>query len=289
MVIAGDHGEGLGDHGESLHGNLLYQSTMHVPFVVVGPGVTPGVSDTPVSTRRVFHTILDWAGIELDRQPAGDRAGSRSRGGHEAVPGVRMAAAGDGRRGGPQGDSRRKAGGLRPRGDPAEARDLGAGANLPSALRTRLEEYPVPSPEAARAPDSLDEEARARLASLGYVSAGAAPVVRKDAPRPVDMTRIFGDLERASGLFASGQYAEVVPAAGKDPEGGSVQPRRRAAPRDRALVARARCAALSSSSGRPAQLAPARVTSGCTWPSTMHGATVGARRAAAGAGRGGVG
>ena len=63
IVVAGDHGEGLGDHGEPQHGNLLYQSTMHVPLVVAGPGVAPGVGDAPVSTRRVFHTILDWAGL----------------------------------------------------------------------------------------------------------------------------------------------------------------------------------------------------------------------------------
>ena len=37
---------------------------MHVPLVIVGPGVAAGgASDTPVSTRRVFHTILDWAGL----------------------------------------------------------------------------------------------------------------------------------------------------------------------------------------------------------------------------------
>ena len=37
-MVVGDHGEGLGDHGESQHGNLLYQSTMHVPLLLVGPG-----------------------------------------------------------------------------------------------------------------------------------------------------------------------------------------------------------------------------------------------------------
>ena len=36
IVVAADHGEGLGDHGETQHGNLLYQSTMHVPLVMVG-------------------------------------------------------------------------------------------------------------------------------------------------------------------------------------------------------------------------------------------------------------
>ena len=64
ILIAGDHGEGLGEHGEAQHGRLLYQATMHVPLLLVGPGVAPGVSDAPVSTRRVFHTLLDWAGLE---------------------------------------------------------------------------------------------------------------------------------------------------------------------------------------------------------------------------------
>ncbi len=64
IVVTGDHGEGLGDHGELQHGNLLYQSTMHVPLVMVGPGVAPGEVDVPVSTRRVFHSILDWAGLD---------------------------------------------------------------------------------------------------------------------------------------------------------------------------------------------------------------------------------
>jgi arylsulfatase A-like enzyme len=63
ILVAADHGEGLGDHGESQHGNLLYQSTMHVPLVAVGHGVAPAVVDTPVSVRRVFHTVRGWAGL----------------------------------------------------------------------------------------------------------------------------------------------------------------------------------------------------------------------------------
>ena len=70
IVVTSDHGEGLGDHGELQHGNLLYQSTMHVPLVVVGPGTAAAVDDEPVSTRRVFHTILEWAGLEPADQPA---------------------------------------------------------------------------------------------------------------------------------------------------------------------------------------------------------------------------
>jgi choline-sulfatase len=211
VVIVADHGEGLGDHGEAQHGNLVYQATMHVPLVLLGPGVTPGVSDTPVSTRRVFHTILDWAGLGS----TGSLRGSET----EVVLGEGMkpfleygwqpqVMAIDGTR------KAILAGKLEVydvASDPAEAHDLGSGANFASPARTRLEEYPVPSPDVARAPDTLDDDARRRLASLGYVSAGAAPIVRKDAPRPVEMTALFDDLDKASGLFARGEYAAAIP------------------------------------------------------------------------------
>src|SRR6185436_11174004 len=72
IIVVGDHGEGLGDHGEQQHGNLMYQSTMRVPLLVAGPGVKPGVVDPPVSTRRIFHTILDWARIDAANSLRGD-------------------------------------------------------------------------------------------------------------------------------------------------------------------------------------------------------------------------
>ena len=59
----------------------------------------------------------------------------------------------------------------------------------------------------ARPRTRSSEEERRKLASLGYVSAGAAPVVRKDAPRPADMRPLFDVLEQASGLFVREQYA----------------------------------------------------------------------------------
>jgi arylsulfatase A-like enzyme/Tfp pilus assembly protein PilF len=212
IIVVSDHGEGLGDHGESQHGNLLYQSTMHVPLVIAGPGVTPGTSDAPVSTRRVFHTVLDWAGLGADHS-------LRTAAAAEVVLGEAMKPFLE------YGwqpqimaiEGARKAIFARTTevydlgADPAETRNLGSGANVPAAMRKALDDYPVPSPEAARAPDALSDEARRSLASLGYVSAGAPPVVRKDAPRPADMVHLFEILERASGLFVDGKYAEVIP------------------------------------------------------------------------------
>jgi choline-sulfatase len=37
IVVASDHGEGLGDHGEDTHGVFLYDATIHVPLLVKLP------------------------------------------------------------------------------------------------------------------------------------------------------------------------------------------------------------------------------------------------------------
>jgi arylsulfatase A-like enzyme/Flp pilus assembly protein TadD len=211
IVIAGDHGEGLGDHGESQHGHLVYQSTMHVPLVIVGPGVASGVSETPVSIRRIFHTLMDLAGLEQRDSLLGPAQevvlGEAMKPFLEygwlpqtmAVEGTTKAIL---------------AGKLEVYdlgADPAEERNLGAGANVPSTLRKALEDYPVPSLDNARPPAALDDDARRRLASLGYISASAPPVVRRNAPRPADMVRLLDVIEQASSLFVSERYTEAIP------------------------------------------------------------------------------
>ena len=37
VIVMGDHGESLGDHGEGAHGFFIYDSTTHVPFVIRAP------------------------------------------------------------------------------------------------------------------------------------------------------------------------------------------------------------------------------------------------------------
>jgi tetratricopeptide (TPR) repeat protein len=62
-----------------------------------------------------------------------------------------------------------------------------------------------------KAAGAIDDEARRRLASLGYVSATTAPVIRKDAPRPADMTKLLDALDTASTMFVQEKYREVIP------------------------------------------------------------------------------
>ena len=69
VCVVGDHGEGLGDHGEPTHGFFLYESTMRVPFILAGPRVPEG-RVVPESVRGVdiLPTLLGLLGLPA---PAG--------------------------------------------------------------------------------------------------------------------------------------------------------------------------------------------------------------------------
>jgi choline-sulfatase len=61
IVVAGDHGEGLGEHHEDTHGIFLYDSTTHIPLIVKLPGRNhPGkVMSAQVRTTDILPTVLD--------------------------------------------------------------------------------------------------------------------------------------------------------------------------------------------------------------------------------------
>jgi choline-sulfatase len=65
MLVVGDHGEGLGDHGEDTHGIFLYDSTTHVPLIVKLPRAANAgtVVDAQVRTTDITPTILDLAAV----------------------------------------------------------------------------------------------------------------------------------------------------------------------------------------------------------------------------------
>ena len=59
-----DHGESLGDHGEFTHGVFLYDSTMHIPLIVAGPGVPAGERDQSTGAFdrcHAHHRQLSWS------------------------------------------------------------------------------------------------------------------------------------------------------------------------------------------------------------------------------------
>lgn len=66
IIIVGDHGESLGEHGEMSHGIFLYDATMRVPLIMNLPGRLPsGITvDTPVSLADVVPTLADLLGFD---------------------------------------------------------------------------------------------------------------------------------------------------------------------------------------------------------------------------------
>lgn len=61
IVLTSDHGEGLGDHGETDHGLFVYDEALRVPLIVKQPGAEGGGrrSATPVQQIDIVPTILD--------------------------------------------------------------------------------------------------------------------------------------------------------------------------------------------------------------------------------------
>lgn len=226
VLIAGDHGEGLGEHGEASHGILLYEATTRVPLMVRLPGQTAGVRHpAPVGLVDVADTIRELAGLA----PAGD--------GRSLLPVLEGADGGEPR--GPlyleslEGFLRNGWAPLyavvdgrfkyiespRPElydvvADPAESHDLvDAEAAVAARLRDTLAAmHPADEVVTGTGP-ALDADERAALLRLGYVagSPGAGAGSRKNPADAIHLSQVHldalaamerGDLDRAAGLFA---------------------------------------------------------------------------------------
>ena len=64
VILTGDHGESLGEHGELTHSYFAYNSTLWAPLIVVGPGIGSGRIAEYVCHVDIFPTICDILGIE---------------------------------------------------------------------------------------------------------------------------------------------------------------------------------------------------------------------------------
>src|SRR4051794_6284054 len=74
VVVTGDHGEALGDHGEMTHGLFAYESTLRVPLIIAeiggssatdAAGVRPQPDRAPARHVDILPTILEAAGQPL--------------------------------------------------------------------------------------------------------------------------------------------------------------------------------------------------------------------------------
>ncbi len=238
VVIAGDHGESLGEHGELTHGLLLYQGTLRVPLLLSAPGILkPRVVRQPVGLADVAPTVAALLGQPLHAAsasaPLDGRDLSAALVAGEEPPAADLYAESrypatfgwspllSLRRGGMKYVAATTA---QPAGsaelydlaaDPGESHDLRADrrrdatalAQALAALDAKLTKE-----QRTAAPASADAESRARLAALGYAApAGAAQGGTRHPKDAVDLFRTFeeaqavehrGDLAAAATLLA---------------------------------------------------------------------------------------
>ena len=73
IVVASDHGQGLGSHGEDTHGVFLYDETLHVPLLLKLPQSQSAGKRVRVHARLVdiAPTILEIAGVTIPSQMQG--------------------------------------------------------------------------------------------------------------------------------------------------------------------------------------------------------------------------
>ncbi len=64
IIFTGDHGESLGEHGESTHGYFAYNSTLSVPLIIRSPGIKQRRVEQSVSHVDIFPTVCDVLGVE---------------------------------------------------------------------------------------------------------------------------------------------------------------------------------------------------------------------------------
>ncbi len=214
IVFLSDHGEGLGEHGEAEHGMFLYREALQVPLLVKLPGGRrAGTSVTsPVALTDVFTTVGQGVALPGFEPPAG------------TVSLLDLAAAA-------QAPARRIL------SETFFPRIHFGWSELASLLEGRWHYIEAPKPEIydietdpaeknnriAEKPDALralradllnrrpsyetpadvDLEARKKLTSLGYLSAGP-PSAAGTLDDPKDRIATFEQLRRGLGEFTVG-------------------------------------------------------------------------------------
>ena len=227
LVITADHGESLGEHGETAHGFLIYQASQHVPLVIRAPrGRKDRRLDGRVSLVDLMPTVLDLTGLKTPAQVQGvslrnGLEGSRAPDARRALyceslhPAQFQCSPLNGIVEGAWKYIRA------PRQelydlthDPGETRNVFDNeAQVAERLRDRLEEL-LPEMEAAapfRARATVDPDTVNRLQSLGYIGGDAPASTAFDPglPDPKDFLPTFERLEHANSLSRSNREQEA--------------------------------------------------------------------------------
>lgn len=228
IVVAGDHGEAFGEHGEIGHAAFVYEVNLHVPLIFVYPKVVGvGRVKPQVSLVDVFPTILDLFGVP---HPAGLHGQSLVRALTGGQPEARTCYAESehtysihtwAQQRTLVTDSWKLISSTRlelydRKSDRGETRNVAADhQDVVKAMMAELySRYEKMTPAAPVRIDQSQETSR-KLESLGYVSSGSAnrpdEVLTEGLPDPKDMVDVMRDMQQAHTLEVEGRTAEALP------------------------------------------------------------------------------
>lgn len=72
IILSGDHGESLGEHGEKTHGFFIYNATLHVPLIIRLPGENGGkLVFANASLADLMPTALQILNVDVPREVQG--------------------------------------------------------------------------------------------------------------------------------------------------------------------------------------------------------------------------
>lgn len=216
IVFMSDHGEGLGDHGESQHGIFLYREAIHVPLILKLPRSEHGGTrvSTPVELIDLLPTIAEIAGLHLQTKPAGRSLMAIAAGekpdrrifSETMYPRIHLglsdlASLIDGSHhyiDAPRAEL------FDMKSDPAEKQNLAASERrMAAAMKGEIGRFD----RTLAAPTAISGEEAAKLSALGYLSATAPAAASGD---PKDAIADIESVGAAANLTESGRAADAV-------------------------------------------------------------------------------
>jgi len=241
VAVIGDHGESLGDHGEETHSMFVYDSAVRVPLLLWRPGRLPAglVVRQPVRAIDLPWTLTDLVGVQPARTAHArslvplieSLVSPRTASLTPQAPGLTSSDAIYAETYLPElymnwaplralRDERWKfIDAPRPElydlsTDPAEQHNLyEREPQRSAAIRQALERLAGDTTQPVKGV-TLDRETVDKLASLGYVGAGAEPAPRAPGQLladPKDMIGLFNRLRRANSAVRDRRFADALP------------------------------------------------------------------------------
>lgn len=227
IILVGDHGEGLGDHGELAHGYFIYDYAVHVPLIVVSPHHKLQGIRVPfqVSVVDLLPTMAEMAGLRAPLTQGRSLLGLMFGKKEKEIPAYSESLSPNLHYGwspllGLRTPSFKFIDAPRPelydlRNDPKELSDVQnrypeVGLRLKRELDTLVEKISLGAPEPQAA--NLDSETVERLAALGYIGTSVRMKTRpaRELADPKDKLEVYELIQQAGDLINREQYSQAA-------------------------------------------------------------------------------